>query len=375
MPFTGLHFCATFDQISYCKFNTCIIHSSTFAFNLQLSMAYRPTNLLVDSLLLASRRQVGSTRSFSPVCRVSNRAVSNLAIPLLISQSTRSTAIGQHGFRYLSSTAIRAGIFSRSTQTPPETVQPVQTADHDSPLTPFQSQIAALETEALGDPEDLEKQLALLRALLDGGEFVGITKYYDAMALSTEGAGSKALLESGEALDLYLEALGKVGRMKDIAGAVRRRDTLRGTGATAAIEPNSTLSTPTASSSGSILSGVISSNTPPASSSSSSSASVQSTQPGTPLAPIYVQMAPATPQMSAMRAFRWLIGMLFWAFIILTIMSMVMENTGLMKAGPGPAEFEPEEGKVVKFSDVHGVEEAKSVCTTIATSDAPQADK
>jgi ATP-dependent metalloprotease len=86
-------------------------------------------------------------------------------------------------------------------------------------------------------------------------------------------------------------------------------------------------------------------------------------------------MAPATPQMSAMRAFRWLIGMLFWAFIILTIMSMVMENTGLMKAGPGPAEFEPEEGKVVRFSDVHGVEEAKSVCTTIAMSDPPQADK
>jgi hypothetical protein len=53
--------------------------------------------------------------------------------------------------------------------------------------------------------------------------------------------------------------------------------------------------------------------------------------------------------------------MMFWAFIILTIMSMVMENTGLMKAGPGPAEFEPEEGKVVKFSDVHGVEEAKGV--------------
>ncbi len=40
---------------------------------------------------------------------------------------------------------------------------------------------------------------------------------------------------------------------------------------------------------------------------------------------------------------------------------MVMENTGLLKAGPGPMEFEPEEGKVVKFSDVHGVEEAKSV--------------
>lgn len=40
---------------------------------------------------------------------------------------------------------------------------------------------------------------------------------------------------------------------------------------------------------------------------------------------------------------------------------MVMENTGLLKAGPGPVEFEAEEGKVVRFSDVHGCEEAKAV--------------
>jgi ATP-dependent metalloprotease len=52
--------------------------------------------------------------------------------------------------------------------------------------------------------------------------------------------------------------------------------------------------------------------------------------------------------------------MLFWGFVIFTIISMVMENTGLLKAGPGPAEFEPEEGKAVKFADVHGVEEAKA---------------
>lgn len=38
-----------------------------------------------------------------------------------------------------------------------------------------------------------------------------------------------------------------------------------------------------------------------------------------------------------------------------------MENTGLLKAGPGPVEFEAEEGKVVRFSDVHGCEEAKAV--------------
>ena len=209
----------------------------------------------------------------------------------------------------------------------------------------------------------------LLRALLAGGEYLGITKYYDAMAMTTESHGSKALLESGEALNLYLEALGKIGRMQDIAGAVRRRDTLRGSSVTAGVDsPTSTPTTATTSSStsgpSSVLSGVISPTSTPTASDSTPIAA-QASQPGTPLAPIYVQMAPATPQMSAMRAFRWLIGMMFWAFIILTIMSMVMENTGLMKAGPGPAEFEPEEGKVVKFSDVHGVEEAKGVSNPI----------
>lgn len=32
-----------------------------------------------------------------------------------------------------------------------------------------------------------------------------------------------------------------------------------------------------------------------------------------------------------------------------------------MKAGPRQSQFEPAEGKTVKFSDVHGVDEAKDV--------------
>ena len=32
-----------------------------------------------------------------------------------------------------------------------------------------------------------------------------------------------------------------------------------------------------------------------------------------------------------------------------------------MKAGPRQSQFEPTEGKTVKFSDVHGVDEAKDV--------------
>lgn len=106
---------------------------------------------------------------------------------------------------------------------------------------------------------------------------------------------------------------------------------------------------------------------PPTSLANVSNASTSQSHPGagSPLNPIYVQMAPPTPQMNAWRALRWVAGFLLWGFIILTVMSMVIENTGLLKAGPGPVEFEPEEGKIVKFSDVHGVEEAKAVISNL----------
>lgn len=47
--------------------------------------------------------------------------------------------------------------------------------------------------------------------------------------------------------------------------------------------------------------------------------------------------------------------------VILVGLAVLLENSGLMKAGPRQAEFEPTEGKTYKFSDVHGVDEAKEV--------------
>ena len=44
---------------------------------------------------------------------------------------------------------------------------------------------------------------------------------------------------------------------------------------------------------------------------------------------------------------------------LLIIFSLFLENTNLLKTGPRAAEFEPMKGKVVKFSDIHGVDEAK----------------
>ncbi len=47
---------------------------------------------------------------------------------------------------------------------------------------------------------------------------------------------------------------------------------------------------------------------------------------------------------------------------MLVIFSVLLENTAVIKAGSRTSEFQPQEGKTYKFSDVHGVDEAKDVC-------------
>lgn len=52
-------------------------------------------------------------------------------------------------------------------------------------------------------------------------------------------------------------------------------------------------------------------------------------------------------------------------FITLTVLSMVLESTGISRAASTPRnmEFEPAANqKIYKFTDVHGVDEAKEVC-------------
>jgi len=46
-------------------------------------------------------------------------------------------------------------------------------------------------------------------------------------------------------------------------------------------------------------------------------------------------------------------------FFVVLVMAVLLENSGLVKAGPRQAEFEPTQQKTYKFSDVHGVDEAK----------------
>lgn len=293
-------------------------------------------------------------------------------------------------------------------QQPQGALATAQPTPDDAPLTPFQERIAALETEALESraSSDASKQLALLAALRDGGELRGLAAYYEAVALHPPPSGSDALAKSDEAFALYSAALAQTGRLGELAGAVRRRDerlTALGVPTPASVQTPASMTSPLAAAAASTVSApgsaatMPSSTAPPPPTAAPAAAAAPSligghgapqlagtphdpatatpppasapppqspipglaAQPGSPLQPIYVQLAPTAPTATAWRTLRWFIGLLLWGFVILTVLSMVMENTGLLKAGPGPAEFEPEEGKAVKFSDVHGVEEAK----------------
>lgn len=60
------------------------------------------------------------------------------------------------------------------------------------------------------------------------------------------------------------------------------------------------------------------------------------------------------------RVLRW-VGVTFtYAFCFLTVLSLAAENSGLLKTTTSPqTEYEPSSQQVVKFSDVHGCDEAK----------------
>ncbi|PLW34719.1 hypothetical protein PCANC_15062 [Puccinia coronata f. sp. avenae] len=63
-----------------------------------------------------------------------------------------------------------------------------------------------------------------------------------------------------------------------------------------------------------------------------------------------------------LRAVRFLAVTLVYSFIMLTLLSLVMDSSGLLKATSptgGPTEFKPQGQKPVTFGDVHGCDEAK----------------
>ncbi|CDH48610.1 atp-dependent peptidase [Lichtheimia corymbifera JMRC:FSU:9682] len=75
--------------------------------------------------------------------------------------------------------------------------------------------------------------------------------------------------------------------------------------------------------------------------------------------PIYVIAEEARKYM-VWRAVRWVGVTLTYAFCILTLLSLVFENSGLLKTASSQMEYEPSNQQVVRFEDVQGVDEAKA---------------
>ncbi|GAA5795067.1 hypothetical protein HPULCUR_000418 [Helicostylum pulchrum] len=74
--------------------------------------------------------------------------------------------------------------------------------------------------------------------------------------------------------------------------------------------------------------------------------------------PIYVVVEEARKYMF-WKALRWVGVTLTYAFCILTILSLALENSGLLKNANSQTEYEPVTQTTVKFEDVQGVDEAK----------------
>ncbi|KAF7363444.1 ATP-dependent peptidase [Mycena sanguinolenta] len=224
-------------------------------------------------------------------------------------------------------------------------------------------EISKLEAEADVNRHDVAKQITLFQALVSTNLKQSYEVVISRWEKMCEFDKTSPLLHSSEAFRLYLTCLVNTGQSASVFPAVRRRDVL------------------------------IAANPPPASPSPTAAESVDSNSPGTVSSPSSVlsesqiigqSVLASAGQPGATDSFShrlstalesrgathlepipvviqqnssW--GLAVGSFFFLVILSVFFENTGLMKAGPAKAQFEPTEGKTVKFSDVHGVDEAK----------------
>ncbi|KAF9500872.1 ATP-dependent metallopeptidase Hfl [Pleurotus eryngii] len=336
----------------------------------------------VGALRFASSTVFGraATPSFTPVCR-RFLSLSTQCVPRQSVLKTSNYGIfsrykhpGQpFSPRYLS----LGSIFSRNKPSP-----------SPSPLTV--AHITSLESEANTNNHDVPKQLALFQALIQTDLRPGyelVTTRWERMC---EFDSSSPLLKSDEAFQIYLTALLRLGNPSKIPAAVRRRDSLLigrgaatipsqtegseavaegGVAAALAKEPSGSLlegaSGRPVSKSQEIADSVLSAQAlgstgtpvPPGSDMAKLAAAIQAAG-GSAAAPVQVSIVERKGAW-APRLTRFIILTALGSFFILIIFAVLLENSGLMKAGPRQAEFVPSEGKTVTFSDVHGVDEVK----------------
>ncbi|KIM33129.1 hypothetical protein M408DRAFT_325952 [Serendipita vermifera MAFF 305830] len=239
------------------------------------------------------------------------------------------------------------------------------------------SRVVALEAEANAFPHNVSKQVTLWRAILDLDTSASYDRIINRWERLIEFAPNSQIIKSDAAFRLYLTALVKAGKSQSVMLAATRRDqVLQKASLTPqeAPEPEAAQEVeevaPTQSVSHDIAEAVLAD---PAvrsipnwavgqlgtgKSSSQSAATGIGLGSGTKEQPLHVQVEQPKGSV-AWQLGKTLLIVALYGFITLTVLGLVLENSGILKANTPVAEFEQQGGEPVKFSDVHGVEEAK----------------
>ncbi|KAJ7449808.1 ATP-dependent peptidase [Mycena latifolia] len=237
-------------------------------------------------------------------------------------------------------------------------------------------EISKLEAEADVNRHDVPKQITLFQALVSTKFKQSYEVVISRWEKMCEFDPSSPVLHSSEAFRLYLTCLVNTGQSASVFPAIRRRDALIAANPPAAPPPAEAVEdaadanfpsdspasapppTPALTESQIIGQSVLASTGQPGASDSFShrlSAALESRGASLDPIPVVIQQNKSWGQ----SLIRFALSLVVGSFFFLVILSVFFENTGLMKAGPAKAQFEPTEGKTVKFSDVHGVDEAK----------------
>ncbi|KAG8755147.1 hypothetical protein FRC14_004309 [Serendipita sp. 396] len=240
------------------------------------------------------------------------------------------------------------------------------------------ARIISLEEEANASPNNVAKQVTLWRAILELGTSSAYQKIISRWERLLEFTPHSQIIKSDAAFRLYLTALVKSGDSKSVLlAAARREQVLRQAGNTPVPEhavPESEVESVGSELNVSrgisydIAEAVL---VDPAVTSTPEWAlgmSGQPKSPGSSFLPGALQAGTKSQPLHVMvdqprTNIAWQIGKTFlivgiYGFIGITILGLFLENSGVLKTNSQVTEFE-QHGEPVKFSDVHGVEEAK----------------
>jgi ATP-dependent metalloprotease len=207
-----------------------------------------------------------------------------------------------------------------------------------------------LEQDAISMPDNPHRQADFYQALNQAG--------YPEIVIARYESGKFAVDEN--CARLYVEALAKTNQLEKIwprTTTVNQPITFSGSGTTTAATGDAGAGIPIAN----VIQAALHQGKRNAIDTSSSSSSAFNHMNGFGIKDNPIHVIVDEPRGSRFwKAARSFGATFIYAFCILTFVSLALENSGLIKTTPTQTEFEPTPGRVVKFADVQGVDEAKA---------------